>query len=69
MAYGGGSPSFHNCTRLRIETVRYPHAETCWYRIYADDTEVAVIFGVERDALPLVAIDSPSRLVIGGDVP
>ncbi len=63
----GGIPSFHNCARLRIETVRY--GDACWYRVYADDCDIATIFGAERDEPPLVAIDSPSRLVITGDVP
>ncbi len=62
-------PNYHRCTRLRIETFHAYDESVCWYRVYADAEEVAVIFGASPGAPPLVAIDSPSRLVIGGDAP
>ena len=64
MAYGG-IPSFHDCTKLRIETVK--STEYCWYRIYADGCEIAIIHGAVRGKLPMVALDTPSRLIISGD--
>lgn len=51
-----------DCRKLRIETHTYEDFR--WYTIFADDMTLMTVHGTIRNALPFIAVDAPSRLII-----